>query len=402
MKPLVKFDYFDILYSLINQEDLNILRVNDLTRKLFKKQGYTKDFNYFLQSLGAVSSNWITFKIKSKGQFKITEKRRRLNEFLYKNLTLKTNRFLENHNIKIVNVKYVDVSSVMKIQTIPTEQTIITKDTESSDMKYQEVQEEVKSKEVYRSHLIVRESVMGAGISCKYSKLRLGKTNLEPRSIMSEWDFKMRHRVEKKLITNKSMLNLKRQLLEVFKIKGYSTKKIRNNLKRSANLDVKVLECPLVPELQSQKIFSLTKTRNFVDLTKENTRKIKVFKRKVRPKIKYLDMNGSIIENINNFILKAGMKNQERLAVLNVQGRRHPDFKISEKELISKLKEMNLVRREVTFDLTLKKFPQYQNFFNSITTVKDVPFKKLSTKINEILKRNFFGKNDQNNKSENS
>jgi hypothetical protein len=65
MKPLTEFSYFQILFALFNSKELNILK-NSFEKKLFNRQGYTKDFDYFLQSLRTVSNSY--HKLKEKKQ----------------------------------------------------------------------------------------------------------------------------------------------------------------------------------------------------------------------------------------------------------------------------------------------------------------------------------------------
>jgi len=362
------------MINIFDQRDLNILK-NDFTEKLFSRQGYTKDYNYFLESLGAVSNSYRKLKNKSKGIFTITEKRRRLNEFICKNISLDTNKFLRNHNSSIINFKFQDLVYSRKI-TKKYDQTEVTRKEQYSEYEHTEVSLSQPDEIINETKYITRDSIIAAGINFKYSKLKLGSTNISISSIISEWEQKLINRSKKRNdLTMREKYLEKRKILDAFflnqsEINSNKMKlqRLRNNkLIREKGLSTEIIKTA-VEDVKSINIFNLYRNKNYVKVEDIKNTKIKRFKVKGIAPVSYFVVNGIRYESLEEMKQTIMAKNKILLAEEIIK-KRHPKITINKEELIEKLKEHDCWCVN-GINMRKKIFDNNKNYWNTFTNVK--------------------------------
>jgi hypothetical protein len=386
MKPITEFDYFDIMFSLFNQIELNILK-ESFSEKLFSRQGYTKDYNYFMQSLGSVSDNYKLLKRKSKGVFKIDEKRRRLNEFLCKNLTLKCNKFLSNHNASFINFKFIDIISSKK--------TLINRDVSETIVKdffgeplYKKIYVKEPNLKTFLKTEVIRESLKCAGVAFKYKKVRLGLSDITVNSIMSEWDYKIRHKVRNCKVMSDEVKNTRKKILDAFFNNRETSKiiknKFTNNLKRGSPIKQIKREENCKEFVKSVHFFKLVSSKNFVNLDEISKTKQKLLKVNIEEnqlKSSLVDLSGNPINNLSQFMRNIGILKEKKVQNV-IDEKRVLVLKIPESEFIQKLSEMKIIRNGVA-NITNNQFKTNLDYFNKAFTQKP-SFKSLKKSLKTL------------------
>jgi len=382
MKPLAAFTYFDTIKLLIDQQELNIVK-GDLGRKLFSRQGYTKDYTYFLESLGAVSHSYALLKRKSAGVFRITETRRRLNEFLCKNLTLNVNKFLQNHNAVVVNFNFQDIlttgSLTRAVKPVDCEEII---DGDPINVKV-----EGSKFTTERTTYVMRNSIITAGINFKYSKVRLGTQDISFESVMSEWESKQRERRIKDDATRREKQKFRRQILDKFfqdrpPIKMSQVK--RNNLRRSGPLKSHAVN-KTDDSIKSHVIYSSVHQPNYVDFTTKKT-KAKRITSFIQGKKMYYTTLGELIggeEAMSKYLSK---KNRERMEK-KVKASRHGELTVDPIEFISKLRERGSlppVKRGYNLLINAKTYQKDIGYYSQFT-VEPLSFKNFAKLVKDTL-----------------